>query len=175
MRLKTNLRTLFIAIIGALLFCGAALYNGYPILYSNSAAYIKAGFELSSLSDRPMTYGFFILLTSLNGFSLWLVVFFQNLILSYLLILLFRNFTKVQNYRLFSIIGMSCLSLFTALPYVTGNILPDIFTSIGIFAILHIFLNGELKKQSYGLFNFCICYPCQRIYHIYLFSYYYFQ
>ena len=66
---------------------GFALYNGYPIVYSDTSTYIESGFSLQPPADRPITYGLFIRVFSLNGFSLWTVALMQSLIISFLILL----------------------------------------------------------------------------------------
>jgi hypothetical protein len=61
--------------LGALGLMLDAIYNGYPLVYSDTSTYLASGFELQTPVDRPITYGLFIRLTSLNGFSLWIPFF----------------------------------------------------------------------------------------------------
>jgi hypothetical protein len=62
----------FIATTCLLLF--DALYNGYPLIYSDTGTYLSSGFLLETPFDRPITYGIFMRISSLNGVSLWGVV-----------------------------------------------------------------------------------------------------
>ena len=71
-------------VLGAAILMFFALYDNYPILNSDSGAYISSGFSLQPPIDRPLFYGLFIRLSSL-GVSLWISVFFQCFILAYLL------------------------------------------------------------------------------------------
>ena len=54
-------------VLCAIALLGAAIWNGYPIVYSDTSSYIISGFELETLKDRPITYGLFIRATSQIG------------------------------------------------------------------------------------------------------------
>ncbi|HRH39293.1 MAG TPA: hypothetical protein PK760_13165, partial [Flavobacteriales bacterium] len=62
-----------------------AIYNGYPILYSDTATYVASGMKLDAPMDRPITYGLFIRITSIGGFTLWTTIVAQAAILTALL------------------------------------------------------------------------------------------
>lgn len=153
--MKLNFKALFFSIIGAISLLGFAFYNGYPIVYSDTSTYIVSGFKLLPPVDRPITYGLFIRLTSLNGISLWTVAFFQSLIISFLILLSIRDFAQLKKPYIYFIIVIVALSTLTVLPYVSGQIITDIFSSISIFCILHLSLNSKLKKL-YSILLFSI-------------------
>src|SRR3972149_5980708 len=146
--MKINYKTLFVSIIGAISLLGFAFYNGYPIVYSDTSTYIASGFTLQPPVDRPITYGLFIWLTSLNGSSLWIVVFVQSLIISYLILLTIKDFIQLKNPYRYFIFVIGFLSTLTVIPYVSGQIITDIFPSIGILCILHLTLNTKLKNLN---------------------------
>ena len=78
-----------IVITGTFILSLVLLYNGYPLVYSDSGTYIWSGMKDFVPFDRPAVYGFFIRHSSLNE-SLWYVALFQNFILSYILHELFK-------------------------------------------------------------------------------------
>lgn len=144
--MKINYKTLVFSIIGAIFLLGFAFYNGYPIVYSDTSTYIESGFSLQPPADRPITYGLFIRLISLNGISLWTVALMQSLIISFLILLTLKDFTHLKNpYRYFLFV-IASLSILTVISFVSGQIITDIFASIGILCILHLTLNAKLKK-----------------------------
>ena len=55
---------LWISLTTALLW--VALWNGYPTFYPDSGTYLECGFLLETPVDRPITYGLFIVATSLG-------------------------------------------------------------------------------------------------------------
>ena len=89
---KNKLIYLISIVIGEFFLMFDAFYNGFPIVYSDSSTYIVSGFGLDMPMDRPLLYGILLRIFSLNGLSLWLVIFFQALIVSYLIFLLMELF-----------------------------------------------------------------------------------
>ena len=79
---KTNLPFYIFALI---IISIAAIVNGFPLWYPDTSTYLASGFELETPADRPIGYGIFIRLTSLNGASVWLVIVAQSIIIYYLL------------------------------------------------------------------------------------------
>lgn len=125
----------------------AAIINGFPLWYPDTSTYVASGFELETPADRPIGYGIFIRLTSLNGASVWLVIVAQAIIIYYLLNLTFQyffsNWTKLQ-----TIIILTSLSLFSSFSFVTSQLISDIFSPIGAICLFHLFLNQILKKSD---------------------------
>jgi hypothetical protein len=146
--MKINFNTFFYSAIGALCILGYAFYNGYPIVYSDTSTYIVSGFELIPPPDRPILYGLLIRLISLNGLSLWPVAFTQSLILSFLIYLTIRDFNHLTRSKIFFIITIILLSSFTVLPFVSGQIMTDIFISIAVLCIIHLACNPKLHRSN---------------------------
>ncbi len=137
--------SIFISLLIACLFLlWAALFNGFPIVYPDTSTYLSSGFELETPADRPITYGLFILLTSLHGFSLWGVVLLQSFVLAYVIFLLFKYFTACRNPQIFSLIAIIILSFTSGLPWVSGMLLPDVFTPISFISLFLLFFSSKL-------------------------------
>src|SRR5262249_4097955 len=77
-------------LISAACFTWVALFNGYPLVYSDTGAYLAAGIEYYIPNERPIFYGIFMIPLHLDGWSLWPVVIGQCLILAYVLRLILR-------------------------------------------------------------------------------------
>jgi len=141
---KTNLPFYIFALI---IISIAAIVNGFPLWYPDTSTYLASGFELETPADRPIGYGIFIRLTSLNGASVWLVIVAQSIIIYYLLNLTFHyffsNWTKLQ-----TLIVLTSLSLFSSFSFVTSQLISDIFSPIGAICLFHIFLHRTLKKSN---------------------------
>ncbi|MFI5141696.1 MAG: hypothetical protein ACHQII_05015, partial [Bacteroidia bacterium] len=138
--------------VAALILSWVLFYNGYPIIYNDSATYIKSGFNLDTPADRPITYGIFIMLSSFYKMSLFLTVFFQNLILSWLLLECFIKCLS-RSYIKYFLAVISALALFTGLSWVSNQIFADLFTSfIFLSAFLVLTYNEEKKTKMYFLY-----------------------
>jgi len=126
-------------IIASFILSGAAIFNGYPMVYPDTGGYIG----LQNLSFRSFYYNLFIY-PSLWLHSLWPIVFMQSLIIAHLLHLVLRvvfNITSLISY----LIMIAFLCLFTSLPWLTGFIMPDIFTGVMILSLyLLLFCRGSL-------------------------------
>ncbi|NTV84629.1 MAG: hypothetical protein HGA23_10075, partial [Bacteroidales bacterium] len=143
--------TLFI-LAGALIMMLDAFFNGFPIVYSDTSTYIAAGFELQTPIDRPMSYGLFIRIFSLNGLSLWMVVFFQALILSYLIIQLIRQFSDERSYLRNGLVIIIILSIFTSVSWTVSQLMPDIFTATAFLSALLIMIGKYNRRTLIFLF-----------------------
>ncbi len=142
---------------GATLFAllcllSGAIWNGYPIVYSDTSSYIVSGFHLETLIDRPITYGLFIRVCSLNGWSLWTVVIAQSMLLAYVSGLLLRSFGIRNSWSRSLIIGSA--AIVTGLPFVCGQIITDVFTPILVITLfLLLFINGLPRRTRTLLFG----------------------
>src|ERR1043165_3583746 len=88
---------------GSLLICSVcllipAIWNHYPLVNPDTATYIESGFLPDSPADRPITYGILVRLLTLNGLSLWLMVFAQAYLVSWLVFSIFKNITSGRSY-----------------------------------------------------------------------------
>jgi len=144
-----KLKTLSTLMIASLFLSGAAFYNGYPLVYPDTGGYIG----LQNLSFRSFFYNLFIY-PSLWFHSLWLIVFLQSLIVAHLLRLVLRVIFRVTSFTAY-IFMIVCLCFLTSLPWITGFIMPDIFTGIMILSLyLLIFCrkNLEFPERIYLFF-----------------------
>ena len=124
-----------------------AFFNGFPLLYSDTGAYIASGFEGSVPGDRPITYGLFLRHASL-AHSLWFVIIAQAIILSALLFVIAKkrigNVSHFYAWFLFIVFG---LSLVSSLPWISSMLLADVFTPIS-FLLLYILLFQTPSQKS---------------------------
>lgn len=138
-------------LFSALLFIIAGIYNGYPLVYSDTSTYLSSGFELETPADRPITYGLFIRLTSLNGLSLWTTVFFQSLLLTYLLYKVLIVL-KIKSATLkTSIVVLICVFT-TGISWTSSQLIADVFTPMLILVWLLLCLDIEANKKQILLY-----------------------
>ncbi len=123
-----------------------ALYNGYPLVISDSGAYIYNGFDFHIPVDRPITYSIFIAITSFFGFTLWTVLISQALILVYFLRRVSVKILKEHyTHRIFILIVL-LLSIFTSAAWHCSHITADIFTAILFLAISDYYLSPLSRR-----------------------------
>src|ERR1044071_8868647 len=109
----------FLVPLAALVLMCAAFYNGFPLVYADTGTYIHSGFTLETPWDRPLLYGLFVRVFSLNGFSLWSVILAQSLIISWLVYECFRAFTRVERPAVYAFATLSLLACFTGVSWVS--------------------------------------------------------
>lgn len=139
------LKKIIFLLAGTLFLMCAAFYNGFPIVYSDSSTYMASGFGLETPFDRPINYGIILRLMSFNGLSLWSVVFFQSLAVAFLIFLLFRQISGEKKMYVYGAITILILSVCTGLPWNTGQMMPDIFTSVALISLILI-LRGTITR-----------------------------
>ena len=123
---KENLRKVALLIAASVLLLLPAIYNGFPLLYPDTGTYLFSALSFNVPGDRPVFYGLFIGLFSM-GFTLWTVVFVQNLILAFLLQLWWKKIFNQSSSLLFLLIILA-LSCFTNAGWISNLLTPDIFT-----------------------------------------------
>jgi hypothetical protein len=120
--------------------CAVAILNGFPLLFSDTAAYIAAGVGLHVPRDRPIFYGLF--LRPLLFADLWPVVVLQSAIIVYVLLAVTRIVCReVRASQFAAIIVVLCA--ISPLPWVAGHIIPDIFAPVVVLGIFAIFFAGD--------------------------------
>src|SRR5437879_1330445 len=112
-----------------LVLSGAAIYNGYPLVYPDTGDYVA----LADISFRSIFYSLLIAPARLTG-SLWPVVFLQSLIVAHLLRLVLRVVFSIVSGAAFLVITV-LLCILTSLPWYTGFIMPDIFTGVLVLCL----------------------------------------
>lgn len=150
--------------LGTLLLLLPAIYNGYPFVYNDDATYLSSGFELETPFDRPITYGLFLRLSSLNGFSLWPAIVIQALILSWLVHMITCRYFKVSGVAFIGLIGF--LTAFTSAGWVASQLMPDIFTAILLLSLILLALDAAKGAHRVGLYMVFFLACCMHLSHL---------
>jgi hypothetical protein len=131
-----------------------ALYNGYPLVYSDSGVYIFTGFLNEVPVDRPIGYSLFVRHMSLK-YSLWIVLFIQALIVTYVLYMTVRRFNFKHSLASTAVI-ITILSFTTGISNYTSQIMPDIFSAVVILGTAVILTSKMIKIKEWILFVFIV-------------------
>lgn len=140
------LPTLFILLLGSLIAVSAGVYNGFPLVTSDSGTYINSAINYTVPADRPIVYGLFIRVTSLN-FSLWLVIFFQGLLLTWLLLRYISAFAPRVRSGFGRLLVVALTAWLTGLSWYCSQLMPDIFAAISILC-LGLLLLGQFRSRG---------------------------
>ncbi|WP_310396174.1 hypothetical protein [Hymenobacter sp.] len=132
--------------VGCLIAISAGLYNGFPLVTSDSGTYINSALEYTVPADRPIVYGLFIRATGLK-FSLWLVIFVQGILLAWLLLRYVAVFAPrvASNFGRLAVVGFT--TWLTGLSWYCSQLMPDIFAAIGMLC-LGLLLLGRFRSRS---------------------------
>jgi hypothetical protein len=152
--MTNGITKLTLIISGALVLMLFALINQYPLLYSDTACYVSSGFNLKPPNDRPIIYGLLLRLFSLNGRSIWLALFIQTALLSWIVLeflnTLFQH--KIKPIHQVFIIVILCLT--TGISWTSSMLIADIYTSIAILAFINFMLRDKIDFIS--LLSLCL-------------------
>jgi hypothetical protein len=131
--------------LAALLY--PALYNGFPLLYSDSGTYMQAGFENRSPIDRPVMYCLFIRHLSLAE-TIWLPLIAQTMLLLWLSKLFIEKIFLIKNARKASALLLSIMALITGVSNYASQLMPDLFTGMFFMALILWFFGDFSKKRE---------------------------
>lgn len=116
-------------VAGGLLLIWPAFLNSYPILFSDSAAFLAQTVEPLMIWDKPWIYGPFAWLFH-QHVTLWGTILAQGLIVSHLVWLLARVLGRAAPWLHVAI--CAALALLTAAPWSAALVMPDILTPVAI-------------------------------------------
>jgi hypothetical protein len=129
----------------SLMFLSVAVWNGFPLIFYDTGAYVLEGLGHIFLVERAPIYAELLFLAGAR-FSLWPIVILQALMTSYMILEVAR--AEIPDLRLWglTVIG-AALSLLTGIAWYVGQVEPDIFTPVVILgAYLLLFHSGRLGK-----------------------------
>lgn len=150
---QQNVYTYYLLLIaGAILLSLPAFINGYPLVNSDTSTYLSSGFKPETPWDRPITYGILMRIFSLNGLTMWTVVFMQAYIICWLVALLIKHICGDKHRLRFSLLIILSLSIFTSLSWVTSELIADVYTGIAILCVSLILINNESKLNTILLY-----------------------
>ena len=129
----------------SLMFLLAAIWNGFPLIFYDTGAYVLEGLGHVFLVERAPVYSELLFLAG-GAFSLWPIVILQALLTSYLILTVAR--IEVPGLTLWglALIG-AVLSLATGIDWYVGQVEPDTFTPMVILiSYLLLFRGGQLGR-----------------------------
>ena len=116
--------------VATLLFTGAALYNGYPLVHFDTGTYVSSSFTFAVPLRRPVAYGLFLAAIH-GGLTLWTVVLAQAAIATALIRRLLSPAPR-RDAALVAVVAV--LVALTNSPWFVGAIMPDALTGACVLA-----------------------------------------
>ena len=114
--------------------CSAALLNGYPLVFSDTGSYLSGAITFEIAFDRPIFYGIFIAILQPGRLGLWTVVAAQSAIVAFVLRATLASFLGPRHDMALVPVAAG-LSVLTALPWVGGQVTPDIFAPLTVLTL----------------------------------------
>lgn len=142
---NTKLQNRLTILIGTIVSCFIGFYNGYPLIYPDTGAYLASGFDGTVPWDRTIFYGLFIRHISLSA-SPWLIIIAQGFIISWLLHLTTGIFFKNLKRNLIYLLSVTLVTLTTGFSFNVSIIIPDIFSPIALLCLIILIFHHELGK-----------------------------
>jgi hypothetical protein len=128
------LRSIASLVISILIISWAAIYNGYPFVFSDTGTYLEQALLLSGDASRPPYYSLFLLPLHLS-LTLWPIVLVQGLIVAFLIRLIIRSVLGSEQIERWLILTTLLLAVGTSLPWHAGQIMPDVFAGVLILPL----------------------------------------
>lgn len=122
-----------------------ALFNGYPMLYSDTNAFLDQGVMGKMIWDKPFVYGPWLLALHWK-FTLWIPCAVQALLLSAMIWLARAVIAPPSATR--HLLVCAALAILTAAPWFASLLMPDIFASIAVLGIYILAFGDRLSKGT---------------------------
>src|SRR6201996_6800057 len=116
-----------------------AVWNGYPLLQSDTGGYLARWYEGYLVPSRSTTFGLYLHYGEPTSF--WLNLGIQALATMWILQLTLRVFGLARPWRLFGLCLF--LTLTTALPWLASMLLTDIFAGLSVLSLFLLVLFGD--------------------------------
>ena len=127
-----------------LMLLAPALWNGYPLLQSDTGGYLARWYEGYLVPSRSTAFGLYLHFGEPGNF--WVNLVIQALATMWILQLTLRVFGLARPWRLFGL--CVTLTLTTALPWLASMLLTDIFAGLSVLSLFLLVFFGD--KTSTG-------------------------
>lgn len=123
-----------------------AMWNGFPFLFHDSGAYLDAFADWYLSPGRSALYGMLLFFGQWPDF--WPAAILQAGLSIWVISLALRVFDLDRPLILVAIVAL--LSIFTALPWLAGYLMPDLFAGLAVIAVwLIVFHAGRFSRREY--------------------------
>src|ERR1700693_6196822 len=143
------------AVLIPLMLVAPALWNGYPLLQSDTGGYLARWYEGYLVPSRSTVFGLYLHFA--EGSYFWLNLGIQALATMWILHLTLRVFGMAKPWRLVAL--TFALTLTTALPWLASMLLTDIFAGLSVLSLFVLVLHDDKisRFEKFALFAFTAC------------------
>lgn len=131
-----------------------AFINGFPLVTSDTGAYVCNAYYFTVPHDRPLTYSLFIWLISLHK-TLWLVIAGQSIWLSFFLVHVMKEFVPREGLRRYWLLFF--IQVFTCISWYSSQLMPDLFTAVLFLSSILFLLSPSIKMKRISLISVFVC------------------
>lgn len=128
----------------AVLLLAPALWNGYPLIYFDTEDYVEISFTWEPIVYRIMTYGAFVSVARPFD-TLWAVVWLQSAMMAWLLREAVWTWIARWRPQVYMATG-GALALLTGLPWVTSQVMADVFAGMAILGVAVLAFGSSLTR-----------------------------
>ena len=161
--LSKFLQLLIFLCAGVLIFSSAAIWNGYPLVYHDSFEYISGRASVLSqapVSYHPIVYSLLVeVLVSIFG-SLWAVVGFHSLILSFCLWIALDSAGFWINGIALRLLALFVIAIPLSATWIQSTILADGLTSPAVLSFILLNITPKLKRWESWLLVAILALAC---------------
>jgi hypothetical protein len=141
-------------LLSVLILLAPAIWNGFPILFYDSGDYFVRIIDGALNNGRSIVYGAF--LYGLRNPNLWPVAILQCTVTAWTIYLVLRTHGLKGRFAALplALVGVTAiLSVSTALAWVAGMMMPDLFAALGVLGLYLLLLKRESlgRYERYGL------------------------
>lgn len=134
--------------VATMLLLVPAVWNGFPLLFYDTGAYLGRAFFDTLSPGRSAVYGFFLGAGRWPDF--WPVVLLQSAVTVWVVALLLR--AEGLAGRILFVALFTVLAVATSLPWLTGQLMPDVFAGLSVLALyLLVFRADALGWERWAL------------------------
>lgn len=135
-------------LVATLLLLVPAMWNGFPLLFYDTGAYLGRYFLAAPSPGRSPVYGFF--LGVLRRPDFWPVVLAQSLVTVWTVALFLRAEGVGRRPVLLAAL-FAFLAAATSLPWLAGQLMPDIFAGLAVLALYLLVFRAEALARGESL------------------------
>lgn len=122
------------AIVGiGVITLGVAIWNGFPIIFYDTGAYLLEGLGWVFLPERSPVYSLFLKLGG-AGISLWFVAILQAAMTAFIMVETIRV-ASPRTALAVAVGATAALAITTGLPWYAGQIEPDCFAPLAVLGL----------------------------------------
>jgi hypothetical protein len=144
-----------------------AIVNGYPFVFADTGTYLHSAMRLYVPYDRPVFYSIFAVLLHWH-LTPWPIVIAQSALIVILIRLVAKAVFNIASPWVTPIATIA-LVIGSSLPWFSGQIVPDIFTSVLMLALLLITFGWGRMTLVERWFALCLVPVCVAVHNANLF------